>query len=624
MCHFDRFRKFDGARICRRTRELRKLIVILAVVTSSASASVGTKPIGIMVLPANVNVMAGARQPFTVKFPAFPLLPLVWKVNGQQGGGPIWGTITQQGVYTAPAIDPGATVTVSATLAGNSTISGEAEITVVNPPITNLTGATYDDELANWESVLLPWAQELSGLLWDGSSRTWSPTPNWAPPTVGIGPQIYYLEMSLRPATRLAIARQDIALMEELADFHMALLQWRTTTVGQMIQNEGSNVVVFISGPDSARTFAWYNAYSNSNLVRVQDEVQANGQYLSQAAQLLRAIAKMPASQRTAPLTQFVQGFSEFMVSEQLIRLMYGPTPWSHYQNPNIPQPVVSAWQFLAQTGYEPPYPNKYQAAMQDTELWLVADSAEVIGADAAAPELSILNSTTRAQLQQAVLAGVSLMQARCHHEVSADGADVLSVFAGDYDDYSSVAYSSYTGPQLPTTPDPMYGLSWDVSHSYRFPIVFRSLYETRDATGATFPALNDLVALANTYVHLTFTGNPKLPVFNNFLDGWNGWFDVDDPSLSGYPPEEYCNSSQTPNNCLTPGAVQGWGQLAFANPNLANLIQDVVNLAYDDSPETVTFKNQHYYYTEPYSVNGAVYPWLMIWIAGDSAERLP
>jgi hypothetical protein len=577
-----------------------------------------------MILPANVNVMAGARQAFTVEFAGFPVPPLVWKVNGQEGGGGIWGTITQKGVYTAPAIDPGATVTVSATLASNSTTSGKAEVTVVNPPITNLTGATYDDELANWESVLLPWTQELSGLLWDGSRRTWSPTPKWAPPTVGIGPQIYYLEMSLRPATRLAIAKQDIALMEELADFHMALLQWRTTTVGQMIQNEGSNVVVFISGPDSARTFAWYNAYSNSNLVRVQDEVQANGQYLSQAAQLLRAIAKMPASQRTAPLTQFVQGFSEFMVSEQLIRLMYGPTPWSHYQNPNIPQPVVSAWQFLAQTGYEPPYPNKYQAAMQDTELWLVADSAEVIGADAAAPELSILNSTTRAQLQQAVLAGVSLMQARCHHEVSADGADVLSVFAGDYDDYSSVAYSSYTGPQLPTTPDPMYGLSWDVSHSYRFPIVFRSLYETRGATGATFPALNDLVALANTYVHLTFTGNPKLPVFNNFLDGWNGWFDVDDPSLSGYPPEEYCNSSQTPNNCLTPGAVQGWGQLAFANPNLANLIQDVVNLAYDDSPETVTFKNQHYYYTEPYSVNGAVYPWLMIWIAGDSAERLP
>jgi hypothetical protein len=577
-----------------------------------------------MILPANVNVMAGARQAFTVEFAGFPVPPLVWKVNGQEGGGGIRGTITQKGVYTAPAIDPGATVTVSATLASNSTTSGKAEVTVVNPPITNLTGATYDDELANWESVLLPWTQELSGLLWDGSRRTWSPTPNWDPPTVGIGPQIYYLEMSLRPATRLAIARQDIALMEELADFHMALLQWRTTTVGQMIQNEGSNVVVFISGPDSARTFAWYNAYSNSNLVRVQDEVQANGQYLSQAAQLLRAIAKMPASQRTAPLTQFVQGFSEFMVSEQLIRLMYGPTPWSHYQNPNIPQPVVSAWQFLAQTGYEPPYPNKYQAAMQDTELWLVADSAEVIGADAAAPELSILNSTTRAQLQQAVLAGVSLMQARCHHEVSADGADVLSVFAGDYDDYSSVAYSSYTGPQLPTTPDPMYGLSWDVSHSYRFPIVFRSLYETRGATGATFPALNDLVALANTYVHLTFTGNPKLPVFNNFLDGWNGWFDVDDPSLSGYPPEEYCNSSQTPNNCLTPGAVQGWGQLAFANPNLANLIQDVVNLAYDDSPETVTFKNQHYYYTEPYSVNGAVYPWLMIWIAGDSAERLP
>ena len=61
--------------------------------------------------------------------------------------------------------------------------------------------------------------------------------------------------------------------------------------------------------------------------------------------------------------------------------------------------------------------------------------------------------------------------------------------------------------PKCPPTRNPKYGLGWDISHAYRFPIVFRSLYETRQATGATFPTLNDLVALANGYVHLALSG---------------------------------------------------------------------------------------------------------------------
>jgi hypothetical protein len=359
--------------------------------------------------------------------------------------------------------------------------------------------------------------------------------------------------------------------------------------------------------------------------VRIRDDVQANAQYLSTAAQLLRAIAEMPATNRTAPLLAFVQGFSGFLVSEQLLRLLYGTTPWSHWQNPNIPQPVVAGWTFLAQTGYRPPAPYRYEAAMTDTELWLVADAAEVLGADAAAPELAILDSTTRPQLQQALLAGVSLMQARCQHTVSPDGADVLSAFAGDMDDYPTLAYTGDTGPEAPATPNPKYGLSWDISHAYRFPIVFRSLYETRQATGATFPTLNDVVALANTYLHLAFNGNSELPAFTNFLNGWNGWFDVGDSSLpDGYPPYPYCNASQSPSNCLLAGALLGWGQLGSLNPQLATLMQELVNLAYDDSPSAEAFKDQYYWYAGPYSASAGVYPLLMIDVVGDSAERLP
>lgn len=84
---------------------------------------------------------------------------------------------------------------------------------------------------------------------------------------------------------------------------------------------------------------------------------------------------------------------------------------------------------------------------MSDIVLWLMSDVAEVFAADARAPEFAILDSSTRAQFQDAVSAGISLLQTRCHLEISPDGADVLSLFPGEWDDPDN-AYTAITqGP---------------------------------------------------------------------------------------------------------------------------------------------------------------------------------
>ena len=593
-------------------------------VTSSAVVTIA--PCIVQVTPAKVTVAAGATQLFTASTCGGAVNPSrQWTVNGTAGGSSIYGTISADGIYTAPAIDPGKVVTIAAIDSSNGSISSTASVSVANPALPAFAGATYAKTLQGWNASLLPWIEDLSGLSWNADTRTWSPTPEWMMPAEGIAPEIYYLEEALRPATRMAIVKQDIALMEELAMFHVALLEWRTATIGSMLGNAPPNSVIFIDGGVNARTFAWYEPLSSTQ-VRIRDCQTCNAQYLSTAARLLRAIAEMPAASRTAPLTNFAQRFSSFLVSDQLLRLLYGTTPWSHWDNPNIPQPVVSAWTFLAQSGYLPPQPIKYQAEMTYMELWFVADSAEVLAADNAAPELNILNSDSRAKLHQAVMAGDALIQARCHHAVSPDGADVLSAFAGDYDDHPDYAYSAITTPEQPSAPAAKEGVGWDSSHSYRLPVIFRTLYETRGTTGISFPALSDVVALGNSYVHLAFNGNSELPAFNNFIDGWNGWFQVETPSIiSGYPPYQGCQATQNPDNCLTPGTLQGWGELATVNPDLAALSQRLVNLAYDDSPATVSFKDQHYFYAgQHYSANSGTYPLLMVYVAGDSAERLP
>lgn len=96
----------------------------------------------------------------------------------------------------------------------------------------------------------------------------------------------------------MAIAKQNIPLMEELADFHMALLR---------------------------------------------ESQPAGVQYISAAARLLRAIAEMPAASRTAPLNNLALRYSPFLFSEQLFRLLYGQTWRAHWQNPTIGNPVVTA-----------------------------------------------------------------------------------------------------------------------------------------------------------------------------------------------------------------------------------------------------------------------------------------
>jgi hypothetical protein len=160
-----------------------------------------------------------------------------------------------------------------------------------------------------------------------------------------------------------------------------------------------------------------------------------------------------------------------------------------------------------------------------------------------------------------------------------------------------------------------------DAGHSSVLPPVFQSLYENRSYTGANFPALSDVVSLANTYVHLAFNGDHEFPDFNNYIDGWNGWFRVGEPSIpGGYPPHQYCDAQSVPINCMTPGTLQGWGHLAMYNPDLAALEQDIIALANDDSAEATAFKARHYYYNGPYSADGPYYPDLMIYIGGDMA----
>jgi len=99
------------------------------------SVSVGNPQVAVS--PSNVAVVVGATQQFTATVQGPSNTAVTWSVNGVARGNSTVGTITDQGLYTAPTIAPSpATVTVTATSQAFTSVSGSATVTITTPSVT--------------------------------------------------------------------------------------------------------------------------------------------------------------------------------------------------------------------------------------------------------------------------------------------------------------------------------------------------------------------------------------------------------------------------------------------------------------------------------------------------------
>jgi len=108
--------------------------------TKSASANVIIVPVVVVVVtPANVSATAGVTQQFAASVTGTSNTAVAWTVSGTGCSGTACGTISSNGLYTAPAAVPSpANVTITATSMSNPTQSAQANVTIV-PPV----GTTY-------------------------------------------------------------------------------------------------------------------------------------------------------------------------------------------------------------------------------------------------------------------------------------------------------------------------------------------------------------------------------------------------------------------------------------------------------------------------------------------------
>jgi hypothetical protein len=91
------------------------------------------QPAGVYVTvnPLAAKVVAGGSQQFTATVTNSTTQLVNWSVNGAPGGNTTVGLISTSGLYTAPAVAPSGTVTVTASSAATPSASGTASVTVI-------------------------------------------------------------------------------------------------------------------------------------------------------------------------------------------------------------------------------------------------------------------------------------------------------------------------------------------------------------------------------------------------------------------------------------------------------------------------------------------------------------
>jgi hypothetical protein len=456
---------------------------------------------------------------------------------------------------------------------------------------------------------------------WDADRQDWVQLDS----QILIGSHLYFVEHWLRPTLNAARACHDLETLDEIAKYYPVVMHY-SETLGTLLSRPN---VFWSTGQRMAAADRSARTFPADIDGKVADGELYNSQWLHPAAEFLRMISLLPPERRTPAMQNFASQYMKFIVVDQLDRYLV---------QQRIPLPGggaggrIELWKRdLAGLKGETPSANW----LTDIDLWLMASAAEVLGANANDPALAPLTAPQAEMLHRAIETGSRFVESRRHvysdtENFRREKVGSVAYAIGDFAEDSSFAYSGVTSEKFPTPAEkrPLADVGWDISHSYRFPVFMRALYENRKATGVDWPSYHEVQFLANQYAYRVFNGDFSRPLFHTHLDGSDGWYRVGhNGGTFGYPPSRYCDQHDPNRPCMTTAAIQGWGRIAFANPDLIEIEHALVKLALDPNPQAQEFRYRYYFDDTPFEVLGPpgkqIYALPLFFVIGDNAERI-
>ena len=192
----------------------------LADLSASASAAVivgSSSDVSVSVSPATATVLVGQQQRFVAFVAGTTITGVTWHLVGAACGSSACGTLTPDGVYTAPATLPSpAQVTVAATSVADPSKSGFAVVTVALPVAVSVSPASvqvnagtqkqFTASVVNTNNTAVTWSLSGSGCSGAACGTISSSGLYTAPSSVPSPPQVTVTATSVADSTKSSSA----------------------------------------------------------------------------------------------------------------------------------------------------------------------------------------------------------------------------------------------------------------------------------------------------------------------------------------------------------------------------------------------------------------------------------
>jgi hypothetical protein len=415
-----------------------------------------------------------------------------------------------------------------------------------------------------------------------------------APQNRAEGLDRYYLQMWTNDLIRYAIERSIASIRDPLLELYDREFDALGHVPEGVVRNPGGGGAGRHAWPSARPADRWFVSNGGENVL-------TSSQFIWHLASVSRALIEAKQSDEPSvrrfldrALAVVAAHLKRWVLSDQ--EHMFGTAFFG------CDEGVYNHRDFLARKRQHAFRGNVSCNAITDIDTWVIAGAAELIAVHRVSPEITPLDAGTAEALSTYVREAATLLSERTKPQIlhKADGTQIegLVFDPGAYDTYSEQRFAGYEGADFPTSDKARSsGSGWDVSHGGRQVSVFLSLYETRGATGATWPDAKVITGFARSFAFAVFEGDTNRPRLRNFLDGSNGWYRVDLDKHSGYPPFG-----------LTYALLfMPWGRYAAFEPAIGPIIAAAWRIIASDDTGDVAFRNRMF--ETPQEIGGSGKP---------------
>jgi hypothetical protein len=170
-----------------------------------------------------------------------------------------------------------------------------------------------------------------------------------------------------------------------------------------------------------------------------------------------------------------------------------------------------------------------FHKAITDFELFCL-----MTGCSLASNQLKF-NGTIKPQIEEFIVYMLQILKTQC--KIYNDGRWLLQ--PGVWKDFSDYLYAGITIPKQNLNVAKVDTISWDASHSARWPIflnTLKSIFKIKSKENEFLSSFQK--GLADQFLLKVITQNEKTPRFNNYMDGSNGFYRYNYSTMkNGYAP---------------------------------------------------------------------------------------